>query len=112
MVDEHWDADMLMGTTGPAVDDGGADAVKQDPMLWGRAGHLTPEQVECYVSRNVEWKPFCVLFRSLLLFVGHDTYQRAHFTGTSYQVRSSEYEFFFFPFHRASFAMTDASLLI
>ena len=50
MVDEHWDADMLMGTTGPEAGKGGAAAVKQDPMLWGRAGHFTPEQVECYVS--------------------------------------------------------------
>jgi hypothetical protein len=50
MVDEPWDADMLMGTTGPAADKGGAGAVKKDPMLWGRAGHLTQEQVDCYVS--------------------------------------------------------------
>jgi hypothetical protein len=33
MVDEPWDADMLMGTTGPAADKGGAGAVEKDPML-------------------------------------------------------------------------------
>jgi hypothetical protein len=50
MVAEHWDDDMLLGITGPAEGKNGAAAVKDDPMLWGRAGHLTPEQVECYVS--------------------------------------------------------------
>jgi hypothetical protein len=45
-----WDADMLMGKTGPEAGKGGANVIKENPMLWGRAGHLTKEQVDCYVS--------------------------------------------------------------
>lgn len=48
MVAEQWDKDMLMGKTGPMEGKGGADAVKSDPMLWGRAGHLTEEQADIY----------------------------------------------------------------
>mmetsp|Transcript_23769 Transcript_23769/g.35961 ORF Transcript_23769/g.35961 Transcript_23769/m.35961 type:complete len:434 (+) Transcript_23769:175-1476(+) len=48
MVAEQWDKDMLMGKTGPMEGKGMADAVKSDPMLWGRAGHLTEEQADIY----------------------------------------------------------------
>ena len=64
MVAEHWDSGMLMGVTGPEAGKGGADVVKDNPMLWGRAGHLTQEQVDCYVSNALLWVPlgFSVLF--------------------------------------------------
>ena len=68
---EVWSADRLMGKQvsfkGLAVDgDNGAstdltssprrrkskiEAAKLDPMLWGRPGHLTDDEVEVFVSR-------------------------------------------------------------
>jgi len=48
MVAEHWDKEMLMGKSGLNAGKGGADAAKEDPMLWGRPGHLTEEQADVY----------------------------------------------------------------
>jgi hypothetical protein len=51
MVAEGWDKDELTGKTGLNEGKGGAGAATEDPMLWGRAGHLTEEQADVYVSR-------------------------------------------------------------
>jgi len=53
-MDEVWDKDMLMGKTGPMIDAGGADEVKKNPMLWGRAGYLTEEQADVYMEFKAE----------------------------------------------------------
>lgn len=64
MVDEQWDKDMLTGKTGPMEGKGGADAVKKDAMLWGRAGHLTEEQADVYVSKLYGDKSNILIFES------------------------------------------------
>lgn len=42
-----------MGTSGPMEGKGGEGVVKDDPMLWGRPGHLSQEQADVYVSFTI-----------------------------------------------------------
>jgi len=69
-MEEVWDKDMLMGKTGPMAGKGGADEVKKDPMLWGRAGYLTEEQTDVYAEFKAEIEKRDEAFKSSIYSFG------------------------------------------